>query len=199
MDYKAVGIGPDDLRLDVGELLSEIAAPDGTPLVCANLSIYGERSSGGAKVVQAGKYRIGITAVLGKQAQKGIKADEIVFSDPAKAIVEARAKFQRENCNLLVLLCYGSTEESLEIAISWREGHYGYPSEARLQNFIKPFHPSIRVIRTTDEIDAAFDNVVSYVPTNFVFDNKGNHLWGDGNPRRIEAHQLKDILKQAKS
>ncbi len=118
MDYQAVGIGPDDLRLDIGELLSEVAAPDGTPLVCANVAIYGERSSGGTKVVQAGKYRIGITAVVGKQQQKGIKGAEIEFTDPAMAVKQAHKKFAEENCNLMVLLCYASSEETVQIATS---------------------------------------------------------------------------------
>ena len=118
MDYKAVGVGPDDLRLDVGELLSEIANPEGTPMVAANLTVFGETVSNGAKIVQVGKYRIGITAVLGKNEQKGIRGGEISFSDPAQAIVKAHDRFVKEKCALMVLLCHASSEETLRLATS---------------------------------------------------------------------------------
>ena len=121
MKYEAVGIGPDDLRLDIGELLSEVAAPNGTPLVSGNVSVYGEKASNGAKIVKVGAYTIGITSVIGKQEQKGIKGEEVAFTDPAIAVKSAYKKFEKAGCNLLVLLCYASSKETLAIATSSAE------------------------------------------------------------------------------
>ena len=118
MEYLAVGLGPDDLRLDSGDLFSEIANSDGTPLVSANVRIFGEQISGGLKIIDAGGYRIGITSVLGRQEQKGIRGGEITFTDPAVAIAQAHDTFDKAGCELMVLLCHASTKETMELATS---------------------------------------------------------------------------------
>lgn len=117
MKYTAVGLGPDDLRLDSGDLLSEIVT-EGTPLVSANVTIFGQQISDGLKIVDAGGYRIGITSVLGKKEQKSIRGSEISFTDAATAIAQAHDKFVKAKCKLMVLLCHASTEETLQLATS---------------------------------------------------------------------------------
>lgn len=116
MDYKAVGLGPDDLRIESGELISEIV--DETPLVCANTTIAGLPISDGVKIVPVGKHKVGITSVLGEKEQKGIRSTDIQFTKPAVAISQAQSRLQKAGCHVMVLLSHASTEETIELAKS---------------------------------------------------------------------------------
>ena len=81
------------------------------------------------------------------------------------------------------------------IAISWTEGRYGNASEGRLQNFVRPFHPDIRIIRATDKIDRDFSPLV-YVPANFVFDKDGTRVYGDGNRYHLSRREIANIVNR---
>ena len=118
MSYQGVGLGPDDLRLETGELLSEVALLDPgtkTPLVCANVTIFDMPISDGHKIVAAGRHRIGITSVIGKQEQLGIRNDDLVFSDPVASVSRIDGLLERARCNIRVLLSHASTEETIKI------------------------------------------------------------------------------------
>lgn len=87
----------------------------------------------------------------------------------------------------------GGTAKLNVIAIAWTEGRYGDASETRLQRFVRPFHPAIRVIRATRRIEKDFSPLV-YVPANFVFDAKGTRVYGDGNRHYLDARELARIV-----
>lgn len=118
MDYKAIGFGPDDLRLSVGELVA-LTADEGdgaSPFVCANTAVIDAALTPRYKVVEAGGKKIGITAVLSKQNQDKISSDEIVKSDPDKALQEVWTELQAKECDLYVLLAHASIEETTRLA-----------------------------------------------------------------------------------
>lgn len=118
MDYKAVGLGPDDLRIDTGELLAEIAMLDPavqSPLVCSNLTIFDMPISDGHKVVSVGKHKVGIAAIIGKNEQRGIRNDDFAFSDPVEGLNAADALLEKAGCNIQVLLSHASIEETEQI------------------------------------------------------------------------------------
>ena len=121
MEYSAVGLGPDDLRLDSGELLVEVAGNEPTPLVSSNVSVIGFPVGEGAKIVKAGKYKVGITSVLGEEEQRGIRSADLQFTRPADAIKKAHARFMKAGCDVMVLLAYASTEETITMATSSKE------------------------------------------------------------------------------
>ncbi|NKB56463.1 MAG: hypothetical protein GKS00_09015 [Alphaproteobacteria bacterium] len=81
------------------------------------------------------------------------------------------------------------------VAISWTEGRYGSASEGRLQRMVREFHPDIRVIRETKQINDDFAPLV-YVPANFVFDKNGKLIYGDGNREHLSKEKLIGLLKQ---
>jgi len=87
----------------------------------------------------------------------------------------------------------GGTEKLSVIAISWTEGRYGDASESRLRSFVRDFHPAIRVIRATDQIDKTFSPLV-YVPANFVFDGKGKRVFGDGSRYHLGKRELSKLI-----
>ena len=79
------------------------------------------------------------------------------------------------------------------IAISWTEGRYGDASESRLRSFVRNFHPAIRIIRATNEIEKTFSPLV-YVPANFVFDGNGKRIFGDGSRYHLGRRELSKLV-----
>jgi hypothetical protein len=87
----------------------------------------------------------------------------------------------------------GGLDKLNVIAISWTEGRYGNASESRLRSMVREFHPAIRVIRATDEIDKTFSPLV-YVPANFLFDGKGKRAFGDGSRHYLSRNELTKLV-----
>jgi len=83
------------------------------------------------------------------------------------------------------------------IAIAWTEGRYGDASKPRLDRFIRSFHPSIRVVYADARVEKAFSPLV-YVPANFMFNAKGKVVYGDGNRKHLDRHQIASLVNQAK-
>jgi len=119
MKYQAVGLGPDDLRLPIGELLTELVDEDSSPLVSSNVRVLSYGAS--YKVLRSGGYTLGITSFLGSTEQQAIHSDEIEFSQPEDGLRKALAALKKEKCNLLVLLAHASTEETIAIAKKFPE------------------------------------------------------------------------------
>ena len=82
------------------------------------------------------------------------------------------------------------------VAISWTEGRYGHASEGRLQRMVSEFHPDIRVIRETEQINEDFAPLV-YVLANFVFDKNGKLVFGDGSREYFDKERQAVLLNQA--
>jgi hypothetical protein len=83
------------------------------------------------------------------------------------------------------------------VAINWTEGRYGSISDDRLQRMVRSFHPDIRVIRETEQINDDFAPLV-YVPANFMFDKNGKLIYGDGNREYLSKEKLIALLKKAR-
>lgn len=83
------------------------------------------------------------------------------------------------------------------VAISWTEGRYGHASEGRLQRMVSEFHPDIRVIRETPQINEDFAPLV-YVPASFMFDKTGKLIYGDGKREFLSKRRLTALFEQAR-
>ena len=118
MDYRAIGFGPDDLRLSSGELIAITAdeGDSGTPFVCANAAILDRSLTPRFHVIEAGGRRIGVTAVLGKDELAKIVSDEIIKQAPDEALREVWSELAEQECDLYVLLTQASIQESEELA-----------------------------------------------------------------------------------
>ncbi len=112
MDYRGIGLGPDDLRLSIGDLIAEAA--NDTPFVCANVNLFDMVPQ--YRVLSAGGKKVGVTAILGIQEQKKVLSDEIVFSTPEDALTEVLPKMKAEGCDYYVLLAHTSIDASKKLA-----------------------------------------------------------------------------------
>ena len=119
MSYDAIAFGADDLRLPAGELVAVAAAVNDkpSPFVAANVGLFGFDSqiTPKSRIVEVGKMKIGITAVLGKKYQKEIHNDEIEMIDPAAAL-EKIAPELKKNADYRVLLAHATMEEAVALA-----------------------------------------------------------------------------------
>ena len=121
MDYKAIGFGPDDLKLGASELLS-LAADDGAgtnPFTTANVEILAPDLVIPFKKLEAGGHVVGVTTVLDR-ATLGETAvdDDIVIGDAKERAAAVLEKMKEAGCKYNVLLYFGSMEGARELAKS---------------------------------------------------------------------------------
>lgn len=118
MDYQAVGFGPDDLRLGVGELLSVAAGEtaDETPFTSANVVLIDPSLMPESKVVTVGRLKIGITSVIDPDSLKSQISQEITIKDPIRSARIAASKWRSDQVSLRVLMFYGSEQAATELA-----------------------------------------------------------------------------------
>lgn len=116
MDYQAVALGPDDLRLSGGELLA-IMTDSGdyqSPFVCANASLYGLTKS--HRILEAAGRKVGVTAVLGAERLKKLQSNEVEKTSPEVGLEKVLPAFDEAKCNLRVLLANTEYEEAKALA-----------------------------------------------------------------------------------
>ena len=118
MKYRAIGFGPDDLRLSAGELIAVTAdeGNSGTPFVCANAAIIDRSLTPRFQVIEAAGKKIGVTAVLGTDELSKITSDEILKKPPEESLREVWPVLEKQGCDLYVLLAHASIEESTQWA-----------------------------------------------------------------------------------
>jgi hypothetical protein len=122
LGYRAVGLGPDDLRLSFGELVAPILeeGPDGGSMfVSANVNLLDQMPT--SRLITVGGKKIGVTTVLGKEAQQEVNAAEVELSDPVKAITAVLPRLKTAQCDLLILLAQASEAECTALAQKFPE------------------------------------------------------------------------------
>jgi ribosomal protein L40E len=114
MGYRAVGFGPDDLRLSAGEIAACIATedPQDSLFVSANVNLFGLTPQ--VRIVEQGGLRIGITSALGDKYREQVSNSEIEISPAAEAL--AKVVGELADCDIQVLLANATVEESIELA-----------------------------------------------------------------------------------
>ncbi|HZZ27305.1 MAG TPA: multiheme c-type cytochrome [Pirellulales bacterium] len=120
MGYRAIGLGPDDLRLSATELLASIApvGNQSSPFVSANAGLFAfdEKILPRYQVIEAGGMKIGVTSVLGDQQRAQVNNPDVQLQSADEALAAVLPKLQAAKCDLLVLLASASKNESLALA-----------------------------------------------------------------------------------
>lgn len=120
MHYEAIGLGSDDLRLPVGELLA-VLADEKNHFVCANAVVVDPQFTQPMRVFKVNGKTIGVTAIIGSQEQNNVNQAEIQLSSPESALPAVVAKMKAEKCDWKILLAYASIQESRKLAQSFPE------------------------------------------------------------------------------
>jgi hypothetical protein len=132
MGYAAVGIGEQDLRMDLLSIVINLDEAT-NPLVSANVGIvdFDSGFSKRYKIVEAGGMKIGITSVLGKKALAQFKnASDLTLLEPYQAIPQVLPKLLEAKCDQLVLLAYADPDEAEDLARRFPEFNWVVPAHA---------------------------------------------------------------------
>jgi hypothetical protein len=118
MEYQAVGFGPDDLRLGVGELLSVAAAdsPDDALYVSANVVLIDPTLMPQSKVVEKNGYRVGLTSVLDPASMEVDPGDDIAVQPMVPAAQNAIAELAEKQATYKVMLFFGEEDAAKKLA-----------------------------------------------------------------------------------
>ncbi len=127
MGYQAASVGVDDLKVPDVVLIDTIVnlgLSDGSPFVCANVSLFGDTFFKPTKIIEIGERKIGLTAVLGDNEVKALA--DVVGSDLKlmqvdKALPSAIATLQLAKCDLYILIANTSLDEGRKIASKYPE------------------------------------------------------------------------------
>jgi hypothetical protein len=123
MEYAAVGLGADDLRIDLLPIVINLDAAT-NPLVSANVGIVDFESGLNKrfKVVEAGGMKIGITSVLGKKDLARLQnVTDFKLLEPEAALAEVVPQLKAAGCDQIVLLAHAEPEESKQLARRFRD------------------------------------------------------------------------------
>jgi hypothetical protein len=118
LGYRAVGLGPTDLQLDILSLVLNSSEAKNL-LLSANVGIldFDPQYSQRFKVIEAGGMKIGVTAVLGKKQLAAVKnVGDLTLVDPDEALRKVLPELQKAGCDRLVLLSFADPEETIAIA-----------------------------------------------------------------------------------
>src|SRR5690606_12618360 len=81
-----------------------------------NVAILDESLTGKYRVLKVNGKRIGVTEVLGSEERKRIQSDEIIHQSPEEGLRAVWPKLAAARCDVYVLLCPASLEESAALA-----------------------------------------------------------------------------------
>lgn len=121
MDYAAVTLGPQELRLSAGDILAAVADADGNinRFLSANVDLFGLMPKW--KVLDIANRKIGVTAVLGDAELRELSNSEVGFLSAAQALADVTSELKQQQCDLLVLLAHASLDEARRLADAFPE------------------------------------------------------------------------------
>jgi len=117
MGYRAIALGPNDLRLSATELFASVAPTgnEASPFVSAN-AVFVFAPLSRYQVIEAGGLKIGVTSVLGNKERSRVNNQDIQMQPADDAISAVMPKLQAANCDVLVLLAEATKDESIALA-----------------------------------------------------------------------------------
>ncbi len=114
LNYIAIGLGPEELRMQPDYLLSQHLPP--LSFLGANLEFFGVADLGTplpSTIVEAGGLQIGITSVMSHELQKEVLPHpDITWKEPGPELTKVLADFDDRHVELRVLLSQASVTES---------------------------------------------------------------------------------------
>jgi Cytochrome c554 and c-prime len=116
MDYRAVALGPEDLKFSPVDLMYSMSDVDGSPspFVSSNVRLFDSYPEE-LKIIEVSNRKIGITSFLGKTTNDLNNAD-VKILDPIESLKQAVPKLKAAGCEYLVVLAHASIEESIAVA-----------------------------------------------------------------------------------
>ena len=130
LKYAGLAIGPEELKLEPGYLLSQHLTDGEVPLTFlgANLTFFGAKDIGTPLpfvIVEVNGVKVGITSVMSDSIRKSVIPDmtpeeaasaEMQWTDPAEALTAVMQSFDEASVSVRILLAQSTLEESQKLA-----------------------------------------------------------------------------------
>ena len=116
MQYQAIGLGPDDLKLPSTDLIQAIvnSSEDDHVFTSANVDLFGGFVPK-VQIVERNGQTLGITSVLGAKSAADIRNDDAEILAPVPSLRTALDEMSESDCDLRVLLAFASIDETREM------------------------------------------------------------------------------------
>ena len=130
LKYVALGLGPEELKLEPGYLLSQHLSDGDDPLkfLSANVTFFGSKDLGtplSSAIFEINGVKIGVTNVMSDTIRKSVIPDmtpqeaenaEMQWSDPGEALTSVLKDFDAAGVTFRILLAQTTLEESQKLA-----------------------------------------------------------------------------------
>ena len=130
LKYVGLALGPEELKLEPGYLLSQHLTDGETPLAFlgANLTFFGAKDLGTplpSVIFEVNGVKVGVTSVMSNSIRKSVIPDmtpdeavsaELQWSDPAEALTAVMQSFDEADVSVRILLAQSTLEESQKLA-----------------------------------------------------------------------------------
>ncbi len=126
LQYVAVGLGPEDLRMQPDFLITQDIPEEGEEglrFVSANLVFFDSPELGTpvrSRILNSGGRRLGITSVMSESTKMDVIAEGtnsgITWSDPGPAIDQVLKEFDEQQVDVRILLSHSLPDESRQLA-----------------------------------------------------------------------------------
>jgi hypothetical protein len=130
LNYVAVALGPEELKLDPSYLMSFDTTSGDLPLAFlgANLTFFGSKDVGmpaNEMIFEQGGVKVGVTSIMSDTIRREIIPDrtaeenanaDLAWVAPATVLKDVLKKFDEEKVNVRILLSQGTLEESRKLA-----------------------------------------------------------------------------------
>lgn len=117
MGYVAVGFGPDDVRISVGDLIQEAAAekPEDMIYASANVVLVDPSLMPSYQIVQRAGMTIAVTSILDPAALDSAISDDIMIEAPVESATKVIAEISEKQVDYTVLTYYGEPAAAEEL------------------------------------------------------------------------------------
>jgi hypothetical protein len=117
MNYQAVGFGPEDIRLGVGDLLAVAASdsPEDALYVSANVVLFDPEMLPQTKVVEQNGIKVGVTSILDPDKLTVDPGEEVIISDMVPSAKAAIKALSEKSPDFKVLMFYGKEESAQKL------------------------------------------------------------------------------------
>lgn len=154
MGYEAIGLGPDDLRIDAIEIFQTLVnyQKDFNPFVGANVKVLDDMVQP-FRVIESDGVKVGVTAVLGDEHLDTVRNADAELVSVKDGLGQVYPDMLKEECDFYVLLAFTSIEECEELAHAYPDfdlivtaGGDGEPT--REPTIVQEGDREVRIIQT---------------------------------------------------
>ncbi|TWT94256.1 multiheme c-type cytochrome [Neorhodopirellula pilleata] len=117
MGYVAVGFGPDDVRISVGDLIQEAAAekPEDMIYASANVVLIDPSLMPSYQMIDRSGMKVAITSILDPESLESQISEEIILGNPIESAKQVITQIQAEQPDFTVLTYYGEDKAAKEL------------------------------------------------------------------------------------